>query len=77
MIITRPLGKEVDNVLDGYCEADLCIYDLSGELIARQNSPYLGWCHNTLEAFDYDGIAPFGWVAYLGEKAQWIGSSEV
>lgn len=77
MIVTRPTGSETNDLLDGHEFKDLMVFNLEGELVARQNPPYDGWCHDSLEALSIDDMSPNGWNAYLGDKDYWVGSSEV
>jgi len=77
MIVSRPIKGEKNCLLLGNEQKDLLIYDLGGELQLCLNPPYDGWCHDSLEHVDYYEYAPFGWDAYLGDKSNWIGGSEV
>lgn len=76
MIVSRPIGLETNDLLEGQEMSDLLIYE-DENLMKRQVAPIGGWTHELLESYPYDNYAPFIWDAYLGDKSHWIGSSEV
>lgn len=76
MVITRPLENETNDLLEGLEMCDLLIFE--GEsLIRKETAPTTGWTHELLESYPFDYYSPYVWDAYLGDKNQWIGSSEV
>lgn len=77
MIVSRPIGNEVNDLLYGHEQKKLMICNLEGEIVLSKSPPEEGWTHNLLEVFNYDEHSPYGWDAYLGTKENWIGSSEV
>jgi hypothetical protein len=77
MIVSRPVGNEINDLLIGCEKNDLLVCDLEDNLVLCQKSPESGWTHDALESFDYYQYSPYGWDAYLGHKDNWIGSSEV
>lgn len=92
MIVARPLNSNEPCLIHGNAFADLYLYDLSGELVVRQNAPESGWTYDTLEMIAEQIVSSndplgtgeqnplqHGWDAYLGDKSggTWVGSSEV
>ncbi|WP_281956465.1 hypothetical protein [Alteromonas australica] len=92
MIVARPKHSNEPCLIKGNAFADLYLYDLSGQLVVRQNAPESGWNYDALEMIAEDIVSSndplgtgeqntlqHGWDAYLGDKSQnnWIGSSEV
>ncbi|AEH16194.1 hypothetical protein Sbal117_4556 (plasmid) [Shewanella baltica OS117] len=77
MIVSRPINNENNDLLVGCEQSCLLIRDLKDNLVLCQKAPDGGWTHDALEAFDYYQYSPYGWDAYLGNKDNWIGSSEV
>ena len=84
MIVARPINEREPCLLEGNRYTDLYLYDLAGNLVVRQNSPYEGWTYDALELIsesltsEYEALT-YGWDAYLGDKKEdsWVGSSEV
>lgn len=76
MIVARPKQNEPD-LLAGNELCNLIISDLNGLVVETVHPPADGWTHDKLEAVSYDTICPYGWDAYLGNKDNWVGSSEV
>ncbi len=76
MIVARPIKNEPD-LLTGNENSPLIITDLCDQIKNTLEAPEDGWTHDKLEAINYDNISPCGWEAYLGNKGNWIGSSEV
>jgi len=84
MIVARPINEREPCLLEGNRYKDLFLYDLDGNLVVRQNSPYEGWTYDALEHVSEslttdNETLQFGWDAYLGDKKGncWVGSSEV
>lgn len=76
MIVARPKHNEPD-LLTGNESNNLIIMNLNEEVVKTISPPDGGWSHDKLESVTYDTISPHGWDAYLGNKSNWIGSSEV
>lgn len=80
MIVVRPKSRREPDLLLGCEHNTLMFTDLDGHIIQQHTPPGDGWSHQLLE--DIAGVLPEqvqrdGWDAYLGNKDNWIGSSEV
>lgn len=80
MIVARTKTPKEPDLLRGCEHYTLIFTDLDGHIIQQHTPPGHGWNYQLLE--DIADALPEqaqrdGWDAYLGDKSNWIGSSEV